>query len=208
MRHGIMTGLIVLGAAIAGCGNEGATPRGVTSGSASAGEYPLDKHGLTGHEVLRIRKDARRHRLWVLTLDGVRVYGYVDERPRLIREIPLPNWSVAHHPCDPDLVLDGVGSAVIASNVNPRLWLIDADSLALTEREIRLQQKEQWDIGFRALSHTADGALIAWASWGDSLWEIDAASGSARSIDFASPPTERCGFPAQWLQAFERSRQP
>ncbi len=96
-----------------------------------------------GGDVLRdgfrIRRDATRNRIWLLGFDNVRVYD--GQTRRLIRAIALPGWSVARFACDPDMVLDGSGSAIVASNVEPRLWRIDADSLEVSQHPIALEGK-------------------------------------------------------------------
>lgn len=130
------------------------------------------------HEGFRIRRDAERNRIWLLGLDSVRVYD--GQSKRLIRAIALPNWSVARSGCDPDMVLDASGSAIVSSNVQPRLWRIDADSLRLSEHPITLEGRERWDIGFGALAVNADGTLLALTSVSESLWSIDLVKGSAR----------------------------
>ena len=111
------------------------------------------------HDGFRIRRDAGRNRIWLLGLDGVRVYE--ARTRRLIREVALPGWSVAHLGCDPDLVLDGSGSAVVSSNVQSRLWRIDARTFEISEYPIELDGRENWEVGFGALAMIADGTLVA-----------------------------------------------
>jgi len=155
---------------------------------------------------LRIVRDEARNRIWLLGLDGVRVYDSVNGQ--LIREIELPNWSVARFTCGPDMVLDSSGSAIISSNVQARLWGIDADGFEVKEHQISLQGREQWDIGFGALAFAADGALYALTSSGGSLWKVDVAKTSAKMIELDGPPLKGCAFTTQFLKDFERSRKP
>jgi hypothetical protein len=163
-----------------------------------------------GSDVLRdsyrIRRDAARNRIWLLGLDDVRVYDAGSKR--LITKIALPGWSVARFACDPDMVLDGSGSAIISSNVQARLWRIDADSFEVKEHEISLHGRELWDIGFGALAFAADGTLYALTSSAGSLWKIDVAKASAVMIDPDNPPSKACAFTAQFLNDFERSQKP
>ena len=142
----------------------------------------------------------------MLGLDNVRVYDTVKKK--LIRRIELPNGSVARFICDPDMVLDSSGSAFISSNVQAKLWRIDADSFEVKEHEISLHGREQWDIGFGALAFAADGALYALTSSAGSLWKIDIAKASASTIDPDNPPSRACALTAQFLKDFERSRKP
>lgn len=146
------------------------------------------------HEGFRIRRDAARDRIWLLGLDKVRIYD--GRSKRLIREIALPNWSVARLGCDPDLVLDGVGSAIVSSNVQSRLWRIDARTFAVSEHPIRLEGRERWDVGFGALAINADGTLVALTSVSESLWNIDLGKGSARSHVPGSALLNVCGMRA------------
>ena len=138
----------------------------------------------SGGDVLqdgfRIRRDAARNRIWLLGLDNVRVYD--GQSRRLIRTIALPSWSVVRSGCDPDMVLDASGSAIVSSNVQPRLWRIDAGSLEASEHLITLEGRERWDVGFGALAVNADGTLLALTSVSDSLWSIDLGKGSAREF--------------------------
>jgi hypothetical protein len=130
------------------------------------------------HDGFRIRRDAARNRIWLLGLDSVRVYD--GQSKRLIRKIALPNWSVARSGCDPDMVLDASGSAIVSSNVQSRLWRIDAGSFEASEHPITLEGRERWDVGFGALAVNADGTLLALTSVSESLWSIDLGKGSAR----------------------------
>lgn len=162
---------------MAGCGNEG-----------------NPTHGFNERDALRIKTDTIRNRVWVLGSDDVRVY---DAAKRLTRRIVLSNWSVARFICDPDMVLDSSGSAIVSSNLPARLWRIDADSFEVTQHEIRLQGKEQWDIGFGALAFAADGTLVALTASANSLWKIDLARASASMIESYDPPLKSCTLPAQ-----------
>jgi hypothetical protein len=174
--------------AVAGCGSEG------MRAPAAAREVEQDS--------LRVRADAERGRLWVLGVDAVRVYDAASKR--LIREVVLPNWSVGRFVCNPDLAIDSNGSAVISSNVQARLWRIDADSLEVTEQEIGLQGKERWDVGFGALALAADGTLLGLTSTGGSLWRIDFDKGSARIVDLGGLLMNQCEFTAQFSVKFTK----
>jgi len=179
---------------MAGCGNEGKPTQSSMSDRTGSDIALLEKHGTGERDALRIKTDTTRNRVWVLGPDDVRVY---DTAKRPIRRIILSNWSVAHFICDPDMVLDGSGSAIISSNVPARLWRIDADSFEVTQHEISLQGKEQWDIGFGALAFAADGTLVALTASANSLWQIDLARASASLIELYHPPLKTCTLTAQ-----------
>jgi hypothetical protein len=185
----ILMVLLLVASVIAGCGREGGP------------EYAMDER-----DSLRIRTDASRSRHWVLGLDHVRVYDTASKK--LIRQITLPNWSVARFICEPDIALDKSGSAFVSSNVQARLWRIDAGSFEVREYEISLHGREQWDVGFGALAFAADGALYALTSSAGSLWKIDIAKASASMIGPDNPPSKACAFSPQFLKDFERSRKP
>lgn len=163
----------------------------------------------TGTEVaasdrgsLRARTDTVRGRLWVLEVDAVRVYDAAGKR--LIREVVLPNWSVGRFVCNPDLAIDNSGSIVISSNVQARLWRVDADSFEVKEREISLQGREHWDIGFGALAFAADGTLFGLTSTGGSLWKIDVDRGSARIVELGGLLLNQCELTAQFSGKFTK----
>jgi hypothetical protein len=143
----------------------------------------------------RIRRDAVRNRIWLLSLDNVRVYD--GQSKRLIRNIALPSWSVARFACDPDMVLDGSGSAIVSSNVESRLWRIDADSFEVREYPITLQGREHWDVGFGALAVGVDGTLLALTSVSESLWRIDLGKGSASMVAPVGARLNVCGLTTQ-----------
>lgn len=181
--------LFLVASVIAGCGKEG-NP-----------EYRMDEQG-----SLRFRTDAARNRLWALGVDDVRVYDAAKKQ--LIRKIVLPNWSVARFICDPDMVLDSSGSAVISSNVQARLWRIDADSFEVKEHEISLHGREQWDTGFGALAFAADGTLFAVTSSAGSLWSIDVGKRSARMLEPETTYLNVCELTPRLVNDLEMRHKP
>jgi hypothetical protein len=153
----------------------------------------VDTHGISEPDAFRVRRDTARNRLWVLGADDVRVY---DGMRRLIRQMTLPNWSVARFMCAPDLVLDSSGSAIISGNLPARLWRIDADTFAVQQHDVTLNGKEQWDTGFGALALAADGTLVALTSSANSLWRIELSSSNAHMIERYHPPLPACTLAA------------
>lgn len=180
----------------------GCSPETGTAGKATVGAAYADNL----RDALRIRHDAARSRTWLLGLDSVLVYDTASKR--LIREIALPGWSAAGFICKPDLALDRSGSAFVSSNAQARLWRIDTDSFKLTVREIRLLEREQWEVGFGALAFAADGTLVALTSLGGSLWKIDAGKGDARMVEQSPRFLNVCDLTVQLLDDIERSRKP
>jgi hypothetical protein len=191
---------------MAGCSQERNPAQGPAA-SRTDNDYALpETYGPGERDALRIRTDTAHNRSWVLGLDHVRVYDTVKKK--LIRQIALPNWSVARFVCMPDMALDRSGSAFISSNVQARLWRVDADSFEVKEHEIILHGREQWDVGFGALAFAADGSLYALTSSAGSLWKIDIAKASASMIAPDNPPSKACAFTTQFLKDFERSQKP
>jgi hypothetical protein len=143
------------------------------------------------HDGFRIRRDPMRNRIWLLGLDAVSIYD--GQSKRLIRSIKLPGWSVARFACDPDIVLDRSGSAIVSSNVQPRLWRIDAASFEVSEHPVKLEGRERWDVGFGALVVARDGTLLALTSVSESYWSIDLDRGTARMVAPGTVPMSICG---------------
>ena len=173
-------------------------------------DYPLllETYGEDERDALRIKRDTARGRLWVLSLrksNHVRVYDTANKK--LIRQITLPSWFVIEEAtCMPDLILDRSGSAFISSNVQARLWRIDADSFEVRVHEFSLRGREEREMGFGALAFTRKGALYALTSTADSLWNIDVATASANMIEAYHPPSKVCALTTQFLDRLERSR--
>lgn len=196
--------MIVLVSLMAVRGNEGVP--GHAAGRAGNGLALPDTYGAGERDALRVKTDTSRGRLWVLGLDDVRVYDAATKK--LLRQVALPNWYVAGFICAPDLVVDASGSAYVSSNMLARLWRFDADTLEVRQHDIRLQGREQWDVGFGALAIAENGALYALTSSGGSLWKVDVATATATMIEHDGPPLRGCAFTPRFMKDFERSRKP
>jgi len=203
--------LLLATALTAGCGDTGKDSADFSAAYVGSADLRNEKQG--GQDVLRVREDLVRNRLWVLTSSEVRVYNTAATGKRLIRTIALPNWSVVgfRNVCMPDLVLDRSGSAFIASNGQARLMRIDADRFALKDYAISFRERDGMDIGFGALAFAADGALFARTTPGGMLWKIDLARSSATMTDVVKKlPADQCAITTQpmttqLLTDFERS---
>ncbi|MBI3043911.1 MAG: hypothetical protein HYY78_13920 [Betaproteobacteria bacterium] len=171
---------------MAGCSREQVAAQGAAQTRGDDGDVLRDG--------FRVRRDAARNRIWLLGLDNVRVYD--GQTRRLVQTIALPSWSVARFACDPDMVLDRSGSAIVSSNTEARLWRIDGGTFEVSEHPITLQGRERWDIGFAALAMNGDGALLAMISVSEAWWSIDLGKGSARMVDPAVP-LNVCGLTMQ-----------
>ena len=203
--------LLLATALTAGCGDTGKDSADFSAAYVGSADLRNEKQG--GQDVLRVREDLVRNRLWVLTSSEVRVYNTAATGKRLIRTIALPNWSVVgfRNVCMPDLVLDRSGSAFIASNGQARLMRIDADRFELKDYAISFRERDGMDIGFGALAFAADGALFARTTPGGMLWKIDLARSSATMTDVVKKlPADQCAITTQpmttqLLTDFERS---
>ena len=152
----------------------------------------LAKHLRSGQQALRVKADTVRGRLWLLSLQQVTVYEI--KTGDMIKQIALPAWSLAGIQCAPDLILDASGDALISSNVEPRLWKIDATTFNMKEYAINMPGKENWDNGFGALAFAADGSLYAMSSFAGSLWRIELATSSASEIKLSARVTQACAL--------------
>ena len=176
--------LILVAAVTTGCSRETPPAQGPAVVAGGNGDILLGG--------FRIRRDSGRNRIWVLGLDHVRVYD--GQSKLLIRKIALPGWTVARFACDPDMVLDGSGSAIISSNVQPRLWRIDAGDFKVSEHPVALQGRERWDVGFGALAVGGDGTLLALTSVTEALWRIDLVKSSGTMISPVGTPVNICAL--------------
>ena len=200
--------LLLAVTAIAGCGNIGKPSQNSPEGRADSAALPLDSQQTSDRDILRTREDVLHNRLWVLTLDEVRVYNTAPTGKKLIRKIALPNWSVVgfRNVCMPDMALDRAGSAVISSNGQARLLRIDADRLELKDFAISFNEKEGRDIGFGALAFAGDGTLLARTTPGGILWKIDIAKANATMTGVNKKlPADECAITTQLLNDFLRS---
>lgn len=154
----------------------------------------LEKHQRGGEaQALRVRADAQRNRLWVLTPGDV--YVYDATKLVLIARVGLPNWSVAGpgFMCAPDLALDRAGTAFVSNNVEPRLVTIDARDFRATEHALTLVSPKQWEIGFGGLAFGQDGTLFGISALAGSIFRIDLEGKRAQEIGRAAP--DACELP-------------
>lgn len=149
--------------------------------SQGAGHDELLKNHQHGDKrAIRVREDTARQRLWVLGLGQVYVY---DTRTRaLLRQIQLPDWSVARFICPPDMALDRKGGVLVSSNVQPRLVHIDGVSFRAQEHQLDVVSRRQWEPGFGALAFGSDGSLYAISSLAGMLFRIDLSTRTAREL--------------------------
>lgn len=203
MKTGILHLMAMFVAIVmAGCGSQEQSVGVEAAGHAYGSDLRNASYRNGAREALRVRKDEARNRQWVLTLHGVRVYDAATKQ--LIREIELPGWSIARIACHPDMALDQAGSAIISSNAEAKLWRVDGDSYAVSVRDIRLHEREQWDVGFGALAYSADGTLLASTHQGGTLWRVDIEKGSAHIV--LANATRTCNLASAAGSRLERSQ--
>ena len=190
----LMWWILFITMALTACGNnEANTSQRSVVAQLEAPGLDLGSYGIDARDVVRVRQDPQRNRLWLLSWDDVRVYDSATKAQ--IQRIVLPTWSVAAQICPPDLALDQAGSALIASNAQPVIARIDADSFALDRMNIVLTGREQWDTGFGALAFGRNGALFALTSVGNALWTVDLATARAKLVALHEPPLNECMLP-------------
>jgi hypothetical protein len=170
----------------------------------------VNADGDSDPEIVRVRGDAVRNRLWVLTVENVYVYDTAERI--LLRRFRLPDWSVAdfQYALAPDLVLDSRGRAFVSNNVEPRLLEIDPESFETKEHHVRLVSRTHLETGFGALQFRPDGALVARSTLGESTFSIDLANGEARELPSsreAPPSVAGTAAPAAYANAI-RSEPP
>lgn len=172
-------------AASGGC-DIGAAPSHETKVAAMEPEYRAPD--------VRYKVDSKRDRIWALTLDGLVLY---DVKASKSVAIPLPGWVAVGkaYGCMPDLALGPKGEAVVTSNVVPTLWKIDAETLAVTVHPLALDADTVKDVGFSALTYSAEqGAFFAVSYAHGSLWRIDPPFTRAKKIDLPEPIRSACGL--------------
>ena len=196
--------------AMTGCSDAENPARNALTEHDRDAELQLDLRTASGAEILRVREDAPRKRLWVLTPDEVRVYDTARMSRQLIRKIALPRWSVisVRHVCMPDMILDATGSAFVSSNAQARLLRIDVEIFNLQDYEINFPATAGRDNGFGALAFGPDGTLQARTTLDGLLWKIDIAKATAIMVE-GSPetPSETCAITTQRLTTAARSLQ-
>ena len=192
--------LLITMVAIAGCGDIGKPSHNMSARRADNGEFRQGAQRINESEILRVREDIPRNRLWVLTLKEVRVYNTAATGKNLIWKMALPTWSVVgfRNVCTPDLALDRAGSAFISSNGQARLLRIDADRFDLKDFAISFNERDGLDIGFGALAFAADGTLYGRTTPGGLLWKIDIVKASATMAAVnMTLPSDQCAITTQ-----------
>ena len=142
----------------------------------------------------RYQVDAARHRIWVLTPEGVFLFDV--SRPERTA-VPLPGWVWAGAPygCLPDLALGPRGEAVVTSDVLPTLWRIDPDSLAVSVHALALDADTDKDVGFTGLVYSPQhGAFFATSHAHGSLWRIDPQLKTAQKTPLSASNPQPCGL--------------
>ena len=166
----------------------------VDSGRTSVRAAPrrLPDDGRT--HVLRVRTDVPRHRIWVLASDAL--YLYDARSSQLERRFPID--ALAQHSsehCLPDMAVDRHGNAFVSSAIAPELFRIDATSLELSKREIRVDADEDKDFGFSAITVAGDGeTLYAASAMTGALWKIDRVRNTAAKMNLSQPIWGACAL--------------
>jgi len=140
--------------------------------------------------------DAARGRIWWLTGTGLVLHDRARRQPVTL---PLPGWHWAGAPygCLPGLALGPKGEVIVTSDVLPKLWRVDPETLVVTVHSPALDARADHDVGFATLSYsTRHGAYFAVGSTPGSLWRIDPYLRRAHETPLAAPRTQSCGLPS------------
>lgn len=167
-------------------------------GCSGMDSVPRSAPSPASEDVLSTRTDTARGRVWVLGPEDLRVYDAATHK--LVRRVVLPGWSMARYECRPDLALDASGSAIVSSNIVPNLWRVDAQNFRVSEKAIRLEGQESWDIGFGPITLAGDGTVYALTSNGMSLWKVAPEASSAVRLETYLPPVKRCVLPERDIE--------
>jgi hypothetical protein len=125
---------------------------------------------------------AGRDLVWLLSADGLFLQ---DTRTSQRLAINLPDWQWAGEPyaCMPDLTLGPKGEVIVTSNILPKLWRVDPETLAVTVHALELDADNGKDVGFAGLVYSpVSPAYFAVSQLHGSLWMIDPALRRASKI--------------------------
>jgi len=176
---GTLAGLVGLAAALAQTG-----PGQSSLHAAAAPEMHLVTIGS--------RVDVARGRIWWLTGAGLLLH---DRARRQRITLPLSGWHWAGAPygCLPGLALGPKGEVIVTSDVLPKLWRVDPETLVVTVHSPALDARADRDVGFSALSYSArHGAYFAVGSTPGTLWRIDPLLRRAQEAPLAAAAAPAC----------------
>jgi len=145
-----------------------------------------------GIPSVRYQIDATRHRIWWLTRDGVFVQS-ADSHERTAVALPEWMWVDAAYSCLPDLALGPQGEAVITSNIQPVLWRVDPQTMAVSVHRLELNADRDKDVGFSGLTYSkAHEAYFGVSDLHGTLWRIDPGLTRAEKFATSSPIGNPC----------------
>jgi hypothetical protein len=149
------------------------------------------------HRVtIRSQVDAARGRIWWLTGAGLSLHDRTRRGPVTLR-LPGWHWAGAPYGCQPGLALGPKGEVIVTSDVLPKLWRVDPETLAVTVHTPALDDRADRDVGFSTLSYSArHGAYFAVGSTPGSLWRIDPFLRRAQEAPLAASRTQSCALPS------------
>jgi sugar lactone lactonase YvrE len=172
----------------------------LASTTSHAALSPLPQDGR--RQVIRIRIDASRGRIWVLGSEAL--YLYDGSTSKLIGRIPIEELSQhSKEHCLPDLGIDRGGNVFVSSAMQPKLVRIDAKTLGVTSHALELDADKGKDFGFSAIAFGADGASLygASATMG-TLWKIDVTKGTGEKVSLEHPVWGACAMHVTRPDAF------
>jgi hypothetical protein len=141
--------------------------------------------------LVRYRFDAARDQGWLLTAEGVFLYGATNPERVFV---PLPSWQWVGPPqgCLPDLAIGPNGEAVITSDIVPTFWRVDPETLTVTVHALELEGYANKDAGFSGLVYRPDRrSYFAASALDGALWGIDPTLTRAAIVLPAKPDATR-----------------
>jgi hypothetical protein len=144
---------------------------------------------------------AGRDLMWLLSADGLFLQ---DTRSAQRLAVNLPDWQWAAEPyaCMPDLALGPKGEVIVTSNVVPKLWRVDAESLAVTVHALELDADNDKDVGFAGLVHSPlHAAYFAVSQLHGSLWMIDSTLQRGRKLALEDLADSSAGIETAFIRA-------
>jgi hypothetical protein len=111
--------------------------------------------------------------VWLLSTEGLFLQ---DAHSGQRTPVALPDWQWVAEPyaCMPDLALGPKGELVVTSNILPKLWRVDPQTLAVTVHALELDVDNDKDVGFAGLVYSdLHNSFIAVSQLHRSLWMID-----------------------------------
>jgi hypothetical protein len=128
---------------------------------------------------------------------------FLEQTGKPRRAVEIPGWHLADElfACAPGLAVGPRGEVVVTSNIEPVLWKIDPQSLAVSVHYLQLDADNDKDVGFSGLVYSErKGAYFAISGLHGSLWRIDPLLRRAQKVGLSEPLRGACALSTQSQQ--------